>query len=252
MIFMKRNIFILAFLQILFAPHIQSQERQDWEEQFEELKTLPLPEDVKKLVLHDLWEWNPKNTNSYLHIPLWFWDAYLEDEALKSLVRAYFFSSFTNNCYELIIGQTLECPLDAIAHTAEIGRGVLGVMMSLGYSMYPENHSDIFANFTWKSSIRSCTALISHWSAALGSTCTRSSGAYPGDPAGWLAMVLTAQVFKMASFAFGAASAYLALDKEFIDVALRCIKRNYEMQNRLEESAAVSMMLAHRNRVKDK
>jgi len=237
MFFIKQSMFFLVFSQVLCASH--------WHEHLESLSRLSISEEVKNTVYEDLLEWGPERTSSYMQIPLWFWDAYLEDEAFRGVVRAHFFSSFTQNCYELVSGQSLDCPLDAMAHASEIGIEALRVAKKLPYFDYSD-----FTFFTIKHSARTCTAMLSHWSAVAGYTCMSSPGAYAGDPAGWLASKITGQVFKIASVAFAGVTAYLAMDGEFIDVALRSLKRKYEIQNRFEEVAAVSMMIAHRKQRK--
>lgn len=238
------SIFFLVFNHALNAAEVTS----DWQAQFDELSGLQGSEDAKNAVLGELALWAPDQARSNFELPLWFVDAYAEDETFRLLVDSYFPAAFTENCYEMITGETLGCPLEAIAHASGIGFEVLRLAQKAPLLLSSEYRSSILANFSLCNATKTCTALLSHWCAIAGYACENSSaGAYIGDPLGYVAALATGKIFKAASLIFASATAYLAMEGEYMDLVLRALKRKYEMQNRHNEVAVVTMMIGHRN-----
>lgn len=238
-----RMLIILFFSQTLAAAQC---EVDSWQASLDELSSLSASEDSKAKVLADLSEWAPGGTLSKMGIPLWLLDAYREDESFRRTVDSYSLPALTQNCYESFTGLSLACPLDAMVHATEIGIEALGVVKRMPFLLSAEYRSEMLENITWREGAKLCTAMLSHWCALTSSLSASPHGSYVGDPIGYAASLVTIELLRIAGIAFLGATAYLAMDGEFIDLALRSLKRKYETQKRYEEIAVVSMMMAHR------
>jgi hypothetical protein len=239
--------FSYAFLFLILSQRLYATDgdSQIWKHQFESLGRMAGPEQAKEQVLLELALWGPDQTCSYWKFPLWFRDLYLHDESFRGLVRAYFIPDFMNSWEKFPMDTSFTYPHNMSTNVEEITILALRIAPKLPSLLCAEKRAEILGAIKWKDCAKSCAAQLGHWSALASSAISHRQNPYKGNALLFFAALGTSQLFNASHLIFASATAYLAMDGDFIDVALRSLKRKYELQQKWEEYAVVSMMIAH-------
>lgn len=239
---------IFSGLVLTISLNLMANESELWKEQVSDLKSifsqnehsykLKFDEDDLKDVYGELDKWGPDRASSLWKIPVWFRDAYLHDDSFRGVVRANVLPSFLESCYSTVTGDSLSCPVDSMVRSAEMGLEILRNVHKLPYVQYSKGLAGICQTYGWNDVAKSIFTLISHGAALSADLLNQVGDPYSAAFAGL--------VCRPVSVLFSGATMYFAMDGEYVDVALRSLKRLYEKQNKNQQLAIVEHMIAHR------
>jgi len=203
------------------------------------LEQLVPPSKAKNKVLADLKSWDPEVSSSLWQLPMWFWDRYLNDDSFSGEIRASFLSSLVNS----VAGEPLAFSTETLIRASEVGLETLRFSDKIPYMLYAEGVSPSHEM------AKTFTVIFCHMS-ALGSQACQAMLNTSNDPFNMLALYLGSRGFAWTSILSAIATGCLFTDDDYIDVALRSLKRSYEKLHQEAKLAVVVEMIAERAKLR--
>jgi hypothetical protein len=225
-----RFLSLVTVLSVLSLTALGADTHTTWEKQIGELAEAAEESDARHQVLLDLDKWAPERPGHHLwKIPAWFVDLTCTDPSFASIVGAYILPSVIDGC-AVASGFSLPYSVGAISRvfgaTFEVLRNICKLPRLFlngegsGQSVLPVNPV-----FTKQDVAKSSSAFMSHVIALNGTMTDSCVGAN----------MLWSNAYKGLSIVFAGGVGLLAIEGDFIDVALRSLKRKYWLKTAFYE-----------------
>jgi hypothetical protein len=206
-----------------------------WEENIHNLANTYGDIKTREEVFDALQQWNPSTTSSLTKIIYHLADVYWHDPASSSLIRAEALPGFINSSSQILLGRPLDIPVDVVVRAYEF-RGE-----AWRYFVTPTSDSN--------EALKSIGALISH-SCALGQHACALAQHYSSGISYLLLSALENLLF-IPRAAPALTTIALALQNDWIDVALHAEKSKYSILGQHKHEKIITYMISQRKQIKD-